>query len=83
MWVCGLDWSGPGQGQVADAFECGNEPLGSIKCGSFLEQQQTSYLLKKDSATWSKYKVGILSLNIIISAQIMSFSSFKGSAIFT
>ena len=26
MWVCGLDWAGPGQGQVADACECGNEP---------------------------------------------------------
>ena len=31
MWVCGLDWAGPGQGQVADACECGNEPSGSIK----------------------------------------------------
>ena len=31
MWVCGLDWAGPGQGQVAGAFECGNELLGSIK----------------------------------------------------
>jgi len=30
-WVCGLDWAGPGQRQVADACECGNEPLGSIK----------------------------------------------------
>ena len=29
--VCGLDWAGPGQGQVADACECGNEPSGSIK----------------------------------------------------
>jgi len=28
---CGLDWSGPGQGQVVDACECGNEPSGSIK----------------------------------------------------
>ena len=36
MWVCGLDWTGPGQGQVADACECGNEPSGSIKCGEFL-----------------------------------------------
>ena len=26
MWVYGLDWSGPGQGQVADACECDNEP---------------------------------------------------------
>ena len=31
MWVCGLDWAGPGQGQVADACECGNEPSGSLK----------------------------------------------------
>ena len=31
MWVCGLDWAGPGYGQVADACECGNEPSGSIK----------------------------------------------------
>ena len=29
--VCGLDWAGPRQGQVADACECGNEPSGSIK----------------------------------------------------
>ena len=31
MWVCGLDWAGPGQGQVADACECSNKPSGSIK----------------------------------------------------
>ena len=37
MWVCGLDWAGAGQGQVADACECGNEPSGSIKCGEFLD----------------------------------------------
>ena len=37
MWVYGLDWAGPGQGQVADACECGNEPSGSIKnVGNFL-----------------------------------------------
>ena len=36
MWVCGLDWAGPGQGQVADVCERGNEPSGSIKCGEFL-----------------------------------------------
>jgi len=23
--------------QVADACECGNEPLGSVKCGEFLD----------------------------------------------
>ena len=54
MWVCGLDWAGTGQGQVADACECGNEPSGSMKCGEFLDQLQTSQLLKKDSAPWSK-----------------------------
>jgi len=36
MWVYGLDWVGPGLGQVADACECGNEP-GSVKCGEFLD----------------------------------------------
>ena len=36
MWVYGLDWAGPGQRQVADACECGNEPSGSVKCGEFL-----------------------------------------------
>ena len=28
MRVYGLDWAGPGQRQVADACECGNEPWG-------------------------------------------------------
>ena len=55
MWVYGLDRAGPGQRQVADACECGNEPSGSVKCGEFLDQLQTSQLLKKDSAPWSKY----------------------------
>ena len=31
MWVCGLDWAGPGQRQVVDTYECGNETSGSIK----------------------------------------------------
>ena len=31
MWVGGLDWAGPEQGQVADACECVNEHSGSIK----------------------------------------------------
>ena len=38
MWVYGLDWAGPGERQVADACECGNEPSGSVKCGEFLDQ---------------------------------------------
>ena len=37
MWACGLDWAGPGQGQVAYACECGDEPSGSVKCGEFLD----------------------------------------------
>jgi len=36
MWVCGLDWAGPGLRHVADACECVNEPCGSVKCGNFL-----------------------------------------------
>jgi len=31
----GLGW--PMIGEVADACECGNEPLGSVKCGEFLD----------------------------------------------
>ena len=31
MWAYGLDSGGPGQGEMADACECGNEPSGSIK----------------------------------------------------
>ena len=34
----GLDLSGSGYGQVAGSCECGNEPLGSIKRGEFLDQ---------------------------------------------
>ena len=37
MWVCGLNWAGPGQGQEAEACECGNERSGSIKTGEFLD----------------------------------------------
>jgi len=42
---CGcMDWIGLAQDkrQVADACECGNEPSGSMKCGEFLDQLQTS-----------------------------------------
>jgi len=33
----GLDRSGSGWGQMGGTCECGNEPLGSIKCGEFLD----------------------------------------------
>jgi len=33
-----MDWAGLAQDrQVADACECGNEHLGSVKCGEFLD----------------------------------------------
>jgi hypothetical protein len=32
----GLDRAGSGEGHVAGSCECGNETLGSIKCGEFL-----------------------------------------------
>ena len=51
MWVYGLDWAGPGQRQVADAYECGNEPSGSVKCGEFLDQLQTQLASKEGLCT--------------------------------
>ena len=41
---CGhVDWNELAQDrQVAGACECGNEPSGSVKCGEFLDQLQTS-----------------------------------------
>ena len=37
MWGYGIDRAGSGQGQVADSCDCGNELMGSIKCGEFLD----------------------------------------------
>ena len=37
MWVYGLDLTGPGWRQLADASECCNEPSVSVKCGEFLD----------------------------------------------
>jgi hypothetical protein len=37
VWGCGLDLLGSGWGQLAGSCENGNEPLGSIKCGEFLD----------------------------------------------
>jgi hypothetical protein len=34
---CGLDWSGPGQGQVESSCAFGIEPLSSIKCWETIE----------------------------------------------
>ena len=53
MWGYGLDRAGKGQGQVVGTCDSGNEPLGSIKCGEFLDQLRTGQLLKEDSAEWS------------------------------
>jgi hypothetical protein len=36
-WGLGLDLSGPEEGQVADACECGNELSGFTKCVEFLD----------------------------------------------
>ena len=33
----GWDLSGSGQGLAVGAFDCSNEPLGSIKCREFLD----------------------------------------------
>ena len=37
MGCGGMDWIDLAQEAVAGTCECGNEPLGSIKCGEFLD----------------------------------------------
>ena len=39
---------------MVDTCKRGYEPSGSTKCGGFLDQLRTGYLLKKDSAPWIK-----------------------------
>ena len=39
---------------MAGTDKCGKVPSGSMKCGEYLEQLRTGYLLKTDSAPWSK-----------------------------
>ena len=39
---------------MAGICECRKEPLGSIKCGEFLDWLQTGQLLKEDCAAWSE-----------------------------
>jgi hypothetical protein len=41
MWGYGLDRAGSRYGQVADTYDCGNEPSGSIKYGEFLDKLKT------------------------------------------
>jgi hypothetical protein len=50
MWWYGLDLVSCRLRQVADTYECGNEPSGSIKCGEFLDLMKTGQILKKDFA---------------------------------
>ena len=35
MWGYGLNQAGSGEGQVVGTCECGNEPLGFIKCREY------------------------------------------------
>ena len=37
----GTDRAGTGKGQVAGTCECGNEPLGCINCGEFVDWLRT------------------------------------------
>jgi hypothetical protein len=45
---------------VTGSCEFGNEPSSSIKCGKFLDQLRTCYILKKDFAAWSNIIAMIL-----------------------
>ena len=38
MWVYGVDWVGPGEIQVVDVCDCGDETSGSVKFWEFLDQ---------------------------------------------
>jgi hypothetical protein len=40
---CELDWPGAGQGQVAGSCEKGDETLGSIKRGAFVDQMRKCF----------------------------------------
>jgi len=42
MLVCGLDFAVPGQEELSDACECGNEHSVSIKFGEILDRPQTT-----------------------------------------
>ena len=37
MWVCGLDWAGPGQGRVAELVSAVMNLRVPYKCGEFLD----------------------------------------------
>jgi len=45
---------------VAGTCKCDSETLGSIKCEEFLDWLKTGWLLKKDSAPFSKYGKNIV-----------------------
>ena len=57
MWGYGLDRAGSGQGQVAGTCECGNEALGSIKCGEFLDQLKTDMYVPGFTSHYQKVQV--------------------------
>jgi len=48
LWVCGLESTASGHGQLAGSCEYGNEPLG----GEFLDQPSNYQLFKKDPDLW-------------------------------
>jgi hypothetical protein len=49
----GREWIGLIWLMVAGSCEHGNEPLGSIKDGEFLDYLRDYQILKMDSAAWS------------------------------
>jgi hypothetical protein len=49
----GLDLSGSGEVQVADCFNRGNEPSGSVKQGEYIDLKRNCELISNYSAQWS------------------------------
>jgi len=71
----GTGWSWLRIGQEAGTCEYGDEPSGSKKCGNFLTSFRTSWLLKKDSAAWSK-KISIIN-NVITKSGLLCIFPMK------
>jgi hypothetical protein len=63
---------------VAGCCECGNERLGSIKCGEFLDWLRNCWLLKKASAPWSL----LLSYVLVCSSADLCLTPYRATPSF-
>ena len=64
---------------MAGICACGNEPLGSIQCGEFLDWLRAGLLLRKDSALWLIQVVVLVVVVAVVSSSGSSCSSSSHS----